>query len=164
LEWVEAQSLQENPRNWRRHPELQLQALQDVIAEVGWAGVLLWNERTGRLIDGHARKRIARGKVPVLVGSWSEEQEKKILATLDPLAALAEADATQLDALLRDVQTGSTAVTQLLAQLAAQNGLEPPPEVPAEPQSPEEFAAYGEDLATEYKCPKCGYAWSGKAK
>lgn len=27
---------------------------------------------------------------------------------------------------------------------------------------PEDFASYGEDIETEYCCPKCGYRWSGK--
>src|SRR5262249_54130147 len=40
LEWVDADSLADNPANWRRHPENQLRALEDVIAEVGWAGTL----------------------------------------------------------------------------------------------------------------------------
>jgi len=27
---------------------------------------------------------------------------------------------------------------------------------------PEEFKEYGEDIETDYCCPKCGYEWSGK--
>src|SRR5438552_14111717 len=100
LEWWVPDRLTDNPLNWRKHPDKQLSALKDVLADVGWAGALLYNERTKRLIDGHARKRISTAKVPVLVGSWSEEQELKILATLDPLAAMAEADKDALDALL----------------------------------------------------------------
>ena len=96
LEWRSPAELAENPRNWRRHPESQIAALQGIIAEVGWAGACLFNERTGRLIDGHARKKVAldqgADRVPVLVGDWSEEDEAKILATLDPLAAMAEGD------------------------------------------------------------------------
>src|SRR6516225_2336792 len=90
LEYWTPDELSDNPLNWRKHPEKQLTALKDVLADVGWAGALLFNERTNRLIDGHARKKISKSqeKVPVLIGSWSEEQEKKILATLDPLASL----------------------------------------------------------------------------
>jgi DNA modification methylase len=127
LEWRSPAELDENPRNWRTHPEAQVAALTDVIAEVGWAGACLYNERTGRLIDGHARRKVALDKdiplVPVLVGDWSEAQEKTILATLDPLSALAEADALKLDALLREVETGSDAVSALLASLARQSAL-----------------------------------------
>ena len=63
----------DNPRNWRRHPEGQTAALRDVLAdaEVGWAGALLYNERTKRLIDGHARKAVVdpKASVPVLESS-----------------------------------------------------------------------------------------------
>ncbi len=104
-------------------------ALTDVIAEVGWAGACLFNERTGRLIDGHARRKAALDQgtelVPVLVGNWSEEQEKKILATLDPLAAMAEADAGKLEALLSQVQTDSEAIQAMLSGLAESNAVEP---------------------------------------
>src|SRR5262245_54175158 len=87
LEWLDPVDLADNPANWRRHPQAQLSALTDVLAEVGWAGALLYNEATGRLIDGHARKTVSPGgKVPVLIGPWTLEQAKKILATLDPLA------------------------------------------------------------------------------
>lgn len=30
-------------------------------------------------------------------------------------------------------------------------------------QPPEEFPAYDENMESAYKCPKCAYAWSGKA-
>jgi hypothetical protein len=33
----------------------------------------------------------------------------------------------------------------------------------AEPESPEQFPEVDENLPTEFKCPKCQYAWSGKA-
>ena len=29
--------------------------------------------------------------------------------------------------------------------------------------APEEFPEVTEDVHTDHKCPKCGYAWSGKA-
>jgi hypothetical protein len=129
LEWLSPAELAENPRNWRSHPPAQVAALTDALSEVGWAGACLYNERTGRLIDGHARKKVAleqgSERVPVLVGSWSEEQEAKILATLDPLAAMAEADAAKLDALLRDVSTGSEALSQMIAELAQDAGVIP---------------------------------------
>ncbi len=32
------------------------------------------------------------------------------------------------------------------------------------PEAPEGFPEVGEDLATDYCCPKCGYQWSGKPK
>src|SRR5262245_38279680 len=146
LEWRSPAELAEHPSNWRRHPEQQIAALTDGIAEVGWAGACLLNERSGRLIDGHLRKKVglARGDalVPVLIGSWTEEQEKTILATLDPIAAMATADSAALDALLRDIDSNSEALQQMLADLAASaraveptmtEGMTDPDAVPAPP-------------------------------
>jgi hypothetical protein len=122
LEWWEPSALEDNPANWRRHPAKQVAALGELIADVGWAGALLYNERTKRLIDGHARKGLsAPGKpVPVLVGSWSEEQERKILATLDPLAAMAETNREALARLLPGLEGGGAGVKGLTDLLAEQ--------------------------------------------
>jgi DNA modification methylase len=129
LEWRTPAELVENPRNWRTHPVGQLTALADVMAEVGWAGACLYNERTERLIDGHLRKQIGiaqkTDKIPVLIGNWTEEQEAKILATLDPIGAMAEADSAKLNELLREVRTGSGPLQQLLDDLAARAGTSP---------------------------------------
>lgn len=119
LEWIEAGSLAENPDNWRRHPEGQTSALKAVMSEVGWAGALLYNETTSRLIDGHARKAAVAPTdlVPVLVGRWSPEQEMKILATLDPLAAMALPDADALETLLAEIDLDGAEYTDLSATL-----------------------------------------------
>lgn len=122
LEWLDPATLSPNPANWRKHPAGQAAALKDLLAEVGWAGVLLYNERTKRLIDGHLRKEIASGKpAPVVIGDWSEEQERKILATLDPVAAMAEGNKTALKELLASVETESASVNALLDKLASEN-------------------------------------------
>ena len=127
LEWRSPAELADNPGNWRAHPETQFNALADVIADVGWAGACLLNERTQRLIDGHLRKKIGiiqgTERIPVLIGNWSEEQEAKILATLDPIGALAEADKAKLETLLREVSTESEALQRLLADLAQDAGI-----------------------------------------
>src|SRR5262249_45534644 len=128
LEWLSPAELAENPLNWRRHPEGQQAALADILDAVGWAGACLFNARTRRLIDGHLRRKVsqARGdeKIPVLVGNWTEEQEATILASLDPIAAMATADTAKLEALLREVSTGE-ALQQMLDDLARDAGIVP---------------------------------------
>ena len=77
--------------------------------------------------DGHARRKVAiekgEEKVPVIIGSWDEATEAKILATLDPLSAMANADAASLEALLNQITTESQAVEDMLADLAKDAGL-----------------------------------------
>ena len=158
LEWMDPNDLTENPSQWRTHPESQLSALRAVLADVGWAGALLWNERTNRLVDGHGRKAVTVGqdeKVPVLVGDWSEEDEKKILATLDPLAAMAESDAGQLDALLREVQTDNQDLADMLTALAEEAGVTPPN---FEPVGIDEQGQL--DQKAPITCPSCGHEFT----
>ena len=123
LEWVAPETLTDNPANWRTHPAEQMKPLDSVLSAVGWAGACLFNEATGRLIDGHARKKVAieraEKEVPVLVGTWTPEQEKLILATLDPLAALATMDEAALRKLLEEIETDDPALNEMLERLAA---------------------------------------------
>ncbi len=157
LEWIDPANLKANEFNWRSHPPGQVAALKAAIAEVGWAGALLYNEQTGRLIDGHARKGLYEGKgpVPVLVGSWDEAQERLILASLDPIAALAGADAQKLDALLREVSTGDAALQEMLAGLAEDAGITPPD---FQPGTLEEQGRL--DEKKKCVCPECGHEFT----
>jgi hypothetical protein len=127
LRMVPASDLKPNPKNWRTHPKAQQDALRGVLAEVGLADACLARELPDgslMLIDGHLRaETLGDGDVPVLVLDVNEAEADKLLATLDPLAAMANSDAMQLDALLRTVQTGNESLQQMLADTAAQAGL-----------------------------------------
>jgi hypothetical protein len=151
LEWIEAGSLTENPLNWRRHSQEQLQSLRELLddPEVGWAGACLYNERTGRLVDGHARREVVDPKtpVPVLVGNWTPEAEAKILATLDPVGAMATGDVAAYEALIAQVQADGLWVRDLLHNTAA--GLE------AAEQQADEDAAESDDAHPGLPAMEC---------
>lgn len=119
-----------NPANWRTHPKHQQDALRGVLKEVGIVQNVIVNDRTGHLVDGHLRVQLAyqdnQPTVPVTHIDVSEDEEREILATLDPIAALATTDAEKLDELLREVQSGEAGVQAMLAELAEQNGVIPP--------------------------------------
>lgn len=119
-----------NPANWRTHPKHQQDALRGVLSEVGIVQNIIVNDRTGHLVDGHLRVQLAyqdnQPTVPVTHVDLSEDEEREILATLDPIAALATTDAAKLDELLRDVQSGEAGVQAMLAELAEKNGVIPP--------------------------------------
>jgi hypothetical protein len=127
LRMVPASDLRPNPKNWRTHPKAQADALRGVLAEVGLADACLARELPDgslMLIDGHLRaETLGDGEVPVLILDVNEVEADKILATLDPLAAMADSDAAKLDELLRNVDTGSEALQQMMAATAAQAGL-----------------------------------------
>lgn len=128
LRRVLAKDLRPNPKNWRKHPQAQQDALRGILAEVGYADALLARELpdgTLMLIDGHLRAETTPNEiVPVLILDVNEAEADKILATLDPLAAMAKADTAALDSLLRQIETGSEDLAKMLEELGKDAGCE----------------------------------------
>jgi DNA modification methylase len=122
LRQVRAGDLTPNPKNWRTHPQAQQDALKGILAEIGYADALLARELDDgslMLVDGHLRAETTPDQeVPVLVLDIDEAEAGKLLLSLDPLAALAETNAVALDALLREVDTGSEGLQQMYADMA----------------------------------------------
>lgn len=89
------------------------------------------------LLDGHLRAETTPDQeVPVLIVDLDDGEAAKLLATLDPLAAMAERDQEKLDELLRDVQTGDEAVASMLAELAGHGESGGPTELKQLPVQP----------------------------
>lgn len=114
--------------NARRHPGHQRDSLRGSLNEVGWVAPVIVSAKTGKLLDGHARieealTRDENTEVPFIKVDVSEGEERLILASFDPITNQAYYDKEVLDALLREVSTGDSALTQLLADLAESNGL-----------------------------------------
>lgn len=132
-----------NPRNWRIHPKAQQAALEGVLNEVGWVQDVVVNQRTGHLIDGHLRVTLAlrrdEATIPVVYVDLDEAEEALVLASLDPLSAMAAADREQLDALLHEVQTGDEQLQLMLDSLAVKAGVVPPVDYEKEWQGMPEF-------------------------
>ena len=122
---VQAQQLRPHPRNWRTHPQAQQDAMRGVLAEIGYADALLGSRTGGRLAAtgrwAPAREIAPDALVPVLVLDLDDEEALKLLATLDPLAAMAGTDADVLAGLVADVETNNQAVRAMLDQLVADN-------------------------------------------
>jgi hypothetical protein len=136
-----------NPRNWRTHPDEQQRALAGALGEVGWVAEVLVNRTTGHVVDGHLRIELALARdeptVPVTYVELSEDEERLVLASLDPLAAMAAAEEQQLAALLAGLEPADDALRALLDDLAREYGVDTDraglvdpdevPELPAEP-------------------------------
>jgi hypothetical protein len=76
------------------------------------------------LLDGHCRRELTPDAiVPVLIVDLDDAEAAKLLATLDPLASLADSDAEKLESLLHEIDSGNEAVQQMLADLATENGI-----------------------------------------
>ncbi len=129
-----------NPANWRVHPTAQREALAGLLGQVGWVQQVLVNRRTGHVVDGHLRVALAikqnAASVPVLYVDLEPEEEALVLASLDPLAAVAQPDEEKLRALLADLSVDSEALAAMLAELVpAQHrvGNADPDDIPAPP-------------------------------
>lgn len=129
LVYMKKSEIKGNPNNWRVHSKKQLGDLKNLIndKDIGWAGALLYNEKTHLLIDGHARLSIMgeNDDIPVLVGSWDKDQESKILATLDPLCNMAETDIDMLSLILDDIKDiGDISVLKELQENISKDDIE----------------------------------------
>jgi DNA modification methylase len=137
---VDPSQLLANPRNWRNHPAAQRSALRGSLDSVGWVQQVLVNRITGHVVDGHARveEAISRAEseVPVLYVELAPEEEALVLATLDPIGAMAERDTARLDELLAEVSVDDAGLRRLLASLLPRRaGRTDPDEIPDAPEA-----------------------------
>lgn len=122
LRRVPAGDLKANPKNWRTHPDDQRRALAGVLESVGFADAVLARELedgTLELIDGHLRadELPPDYMVPVLVLDLSADEADVVLATHDPLAALAGRDGDLLSDLIDSIQTDNADLARLLRSI-----------------------------------------------
>ena len=147
--------LKANPKNWRKHPQAQQNALAGVLDAVGWVAPVIFNRQTGHLVDGHLRLELAVKRkektLPVSVVDLSPDEEAMILATFDPIAAMAEADKVMMADLLKSIETENEAVAELVRSLAD--------EVP-------DFAPISDEMVPRLDekkkaiCPECGHEFT----
>ena len=110
--------------NFRLHPELQKAALPAIYQEVGFARSLLAYELPDgrlKLIDGHLRRDIDPDmEVDVEILDVNEEEARKLLLTIDPLAALAETQEQLHQRLLEQTPTDNNALAAAWEAAAAE--------------------------------------------
>ena len=142
-----------NDKNWRVHPQAQRDALRGALNEVGWVAPVIENARTGYLVDGHERVWQALqnddADVPYVQVDLSPEEEAYVLATLDPIGAMAHTDPQKLDELLHEVQSGEAGVQQLLVDLSESAGMYLE-DVPPPPDLDELADQYGEPREDDF--------------
>lgn len=126
LEYKPAYELLANAKNPRRHPAYQREALRGSLDTLGWYDVVIENQRTGELLDGHARieEQLTKDEnalVPVLVVDMSQEEQDLALMEHDFITLLATYDKNALENLLHDVNTDNEALQQLAASMSDDN-------------------------------------------
>ena len=162
-ELIEANELISNPRNPNKHSSEQIELLAKIMAQQGWRNPVVVSNESGFIVSGHGRVQAALimedSRVPVSFQSFeSPAMENAHLLSDNRLSELSEIDNTALKDLLSQMDTGEldmdlTGYDKLaLENLMTQFHVEPP----------EEFQSFDETIKTDYKCPKCGFTWSGE--
>lgn len=145
--------LKDAPYNPRTISGTSLSALRKSVARFGLVEPIVWNEVTGNIVGGHQRKQamLANGETAalVLIGRWSETEEKALNITLNNPNV--QGQFTEgLGSLVDELQMTFDMFGDLQMGLFDKK----PKEAPAE------FAKYDETIETKHTCPKCGYEWS----
>lgn len=108
--------------NWRTHDDAQREALRGLLGQVGIVGAAIGyfsaaSDGKMKLIDGHLRQEEIRRGLPVLMTDLDDEEAALVLASLDPIGAMAGADAQKLHNLLQATQPANDALVELLQDL-----------------------------------------------
>lgn len=151
---VPASELKRNPRNWRKHPDAQRQAVATMLEAVGWVDDLIVTvdaDGSLLLVDGHLRADLADDQpVPIAVTDLTPAEADLVLASLDSLAAMADSDGALLreligsldvDALSAGLDDGAleaslAAILRDNGGIAPRAGLTDPDAVPEPPKTP----------------------------
>lgn len=166
--------------NARTHPPEQVAQIAASIQQFGFNNPILLKDDSRTIGAGHGRKLGALlilsdpdrwgplntpdGKtVPTVTLKGLTEDEWKAYVIADNKIGLnAGWDMEILRAELRDIRDGGIDLELTgFGEVELQElKLDPDPVIP--PTPPGQFPEYGEGIVTTYKCPSCGYAWSGK--
>lgn len=114
-----------HPDNFRIHGKAQQDALHTVMSDVGIVQTVIVNEVTGHVIDGHLRIALAlrhnEQSIPVTYVQLTEDEERIILATFDPIGDMAIVDRQKLADLLEDVDIPTKELEDFVDSLKVEN-------------------------------------------
>ncbi len=160
VEMLNVTDLREYPQNPRTIPQSAVDAVAKSIEAFGFRNPVLV-DKDGVIVAGHTRIRAAKQlgltSVPCIrIEDLTPEQVKAYRIADNQTGTLTSFD----DGLLMQELSGLVADDFDLSALGFNaNELR---KLLEEVVSPEDFPEKGDDLETDYQCPKCGYRWSGK--
>ena len=120
---IAASQLLPNPDNWRTHGPEQTEAIQIALRDIGFVAPVIAREMADgelMLLDGHARvaQLAPNVEIPVAIVHCSDQEAAAILASLDPISAMAGTDQAALDRLLVSLREDGGEYEALLKLLA----------------------------------------------
>jgi len=120
--------LMNNPDNVKIHPESQVDAMRELLKQVGYVGDVLVSQRSNVVLDGHMRIMIAirdgEPTIPVSYVDLSATEEQQAMVYLFQTTRMARLDPLILERAIDSVGITDDQVGAFLGSLAAQHGIE----------------------------------------
>jgi len=156
--------LKPHPRNARTHSPEQIDQIAKAIEQWGWTTPVLVTP-DGTIVAGHGRvsaaQKLGIESVPVMVAKgWSQAQIRAYVIADNQIAANSGWDEEMLRFEIADL---GQADFDLGLMGFSDEQMADFMKTPAAVEAPDQFPSFDENIETEHCCPKCGYAWSGKA-
>lgn len=167
-------------RNAKKHDENQITQIAASIKEFGFLDPVEIDP-SGLIIAGHGRvlaaQKLGLTEIPVVVHDHLNDNQRKAYTLLNnrlteigggwdtemlklELDSLPTFDFSCFDGFFDVITENKPQNTDEVIEhevIGDNNSIDNETVSP-----PEEFKEYGEDIETDYCCPKCGYEWSGK--
>jgi len=161
VEYVDIDALMPAPYNPRKIKDADFKRLVGSIREFGFVEPVVVNRANDNsIVGGHQRVAAAKEagytQAPVIFVELSPEKERLLNLALNKISG--EWDDEKLAEVFKELR--------VMGADLEQSGFtdEEADKVIAKVAAPDEFAAADVDIDTSYKCPSCGYEWSGQPK
>jgi hypothetical protein len=150
--------------NWRTHPPAQQLALKAVLDKVGWVQSVIISARSGKVLDGHMRVEAAlthgeETPVPYIEVDLTEEEERLVLTTIDPISAMAITDEDAYKNLLIETQRENNDMLDVLGLIAQTTQIDlsalTSPQPPLSPSVSPELTPQKPDTPDYSDCQGC---------
>ena len=171
-ELVDVEAIEPHPQNPRRG---DMRAIGESMDENDFFGAVLVQRATAdhgtRILQGEHRWRVAKSRgateVPVVWITCDDDRAARIMLADNKTADSASYAQDALAELLREMdqaESGLAGTGWTDAEFdAILESLNVPDLEPGEGKAPPgEFPEFGDDISTDFRCPKCGYEWSGQ--
>jgi hypothetical protein len=145
--------------NWRIHTKEQQAVMEAVLDQVGWVQQIIISTNSGKLLDGHLRVTLAdrRGEkeLPCVFVDVTPAEERLILASLDPIGAMAVPDREKLSDLLEGIDREDATIDALARAVAEECDVPSDGPMPQSDETPHPTRAV--------TCPECGHVFDASA-
>lgn len=160
LVWREFSEMIPHPMNSNTHPTEQINKMASMLDRLGDGKIQISVQKSsGRVMTGHglikSMKKEGHTGAWVIINdyddatalAWMEaDNQYQSLSVIDKPTQLANlVELKRMDVKLEPIGFELKAIDTLKREI----------------EPPEDFPEYGNDIDTQYKCPKCQYEWSG---